>query len=228
MPLKVNNNDRIAARTFNLIIFDLDGVIIDSARDLVSAAQYSLRQVGSSDPGFSFMRRCIGVGARKLLLRSLDEDKKDRVDEAMGIFREYYERNCANQTVLYPGVSDVLNFYSGHKPLALATFKIRAATQRILTELDVLKYFDVVVTADDVQRPKPDPECIHHVLNKLHCSPDEAILVGDTPTDISTAKNAGISSCAVLYGIGTRDDLFGSKPDFIVENILELTSIVVS
>jgi phosphoglycolate phosphatase len=228
MPLKVRNNCHLAVRTFNLIIFDLDGVVIDSAPDLVSAAQYSLKQIGSSDPGFSFIRGCIGGGARNLLLRSLDEDKKGRVDEAMTIFRDYYERNCVNETVLYPGVHDVLTFYSGHKRLALATFKIRAATQRILAELDVLKYFDAIVTADDVQRPKPDPECIHHVLNKLHCSPDDAILVGDTPTDINTAKNAGISSCAVLYGIGTRDDLFDSEPDFIVENILELTSIVVS
>ena len=228
MPLKVRNNSRLAVRTFNLIIFDLDGVIIDSAPDLVSAAQYSLKQVGSSDPGFSFIRRCIGGGARNLLLRSLDEDKKGRVDEAMTIFRDYYERNCVNKTVLYPGVHDVLIFYFGHKRLALATFKIRAATQRILAELDVLKYFDAIVTADDVQRPKPDPECIHHLLHDLDCSADEAILVGDTPTDVNTAKNAGISSCAVLYGIGTRDDLFASEPDFIVENILELTSIVVS
>ena len=227
MPLKVRNDGCVAVRTFKLIIFDFDGVIIDSARDLVSAAQYSLQQVGSSDPGFAFIRGCIGGGARNLLLRSLDKDKKDRVDEAMAIFRNYYEQNCVNETVLYPGVNDVLTFYVGHKRLALATFKIRAATEKILAQLDVLNYFDAVVTADDVQRPKPNPECIHSVLNNLHCSPDEAILVGDTPTDINTAKNAGISSCAVLYGIGTREDLFAAKPDFIVENILELTSIVV-
>ena len=228
MPLKVRNSSSVAVRTFNVIIFDLDGVIIDSARDLVSAAQYSLKRVGSSDPGFSSIRGCIGGGARNLLLRSLDDDKKDRIDEAMTIFRDYYERNCVNETVLYPGVNDVLSFYSGHKPLALATFKIRAATQKILAKLDLTRYFDVVVTADDVQRPKPDPECIHSVLQALRCSPDEAILVGDTPTDVRTAQNAGISSCAVLYGIGTRADIFAANPDFIVENILELTSIVVS
>lgn len=227
MPLKARNNGCVAVRTFNLIIFDLDGVIIDSARDLVSAAQHSLKQVGSSDPGFAFIRRCIGGGARSLLLHSLDEDKKDRVDEAMSIFRDYYERNCVTETVLYPGVNDVLTFYSGHKHLALATFKIRAATQRILAQLDVSNYFDAIVTADDVQHPKPDPECINSLLQRLGHSPDEAILVGDTPTDIDTAKNAGIASCAVLYGIGTREDLFAAKPDFIVENILELTSIVV-
>lgn len=227
MPLKDRNDGGVAVRTFNLIVFDLDGVLIDSARDLVSAAQYSLREVGSSDPGFPFIQRCIGGGARNLLLRSLDEDKKDRVDEAMAIFRSYYERNCVNETVLYPGVRDVLSFYVGHKRLALATFKIRAATEKILAQLDVSNYFDAIVTADDVRRSKPDPECIHSLLKSLGHSPDEAILIGDTPTDINTAKNAGISSCAVLYGFGTREDLFSAKPDFIVENILELTSIVV-
>jgi phosphoglycolate phosphatase len=228
MSLKVERDSLVAVRSFNLIIFDLDGVIIDSTHDLVSAAQYTLGRVGSSDPGFSFLRNCIGGGARNLLLHSLDEDKKDRVEDALTIFREYYERNCVNATRLYPGVKDVLTFYSGHKSLAVATFKIRAATQRILAELGVLHLFNAIVTADDVQRPKPDPQCVESILQSLRCSAEETILIGDTPTDVQTAKNAGICSCAVLYGIGTHEDLYAAKPDFVIENLLELTSIVVT
>ena len=217
---------RSATRTFDVIVFDLDGVIIDSAEDLVAAVRHSVRQAGSADPGFSFVRNGIGIGARNLLLRSLDEDKKDRVDEAMALFREYYEQNCTNHTVLYPGVRDVLALYGHKKQLALATFKIRAATLKILATLGVREYFDVVVTADDVRRPKPDPECINYIVHALHCDPATVLLVGDTRTDVQTGKNAGIATCAVLYGIGTRDELKTATPDFIIDDIRKLRDIV--
>ena len=227
MPQKDKSSVSTTVRTYDVIIFDLDGVVIDSIPDLVVALRHSLHQVGSSDRDPAFVRSCIGGGARNILLRCLDEDKKERIDEAMRIFRVYYEENCTNQTALYPGVREILEFYSSQKHLALATFKIRSATLKILTQLDVLKYFEVVITADDVERPKPDPECINHILKTLHSSRHDAILIGDTPTDVSTGKNAGISTCAVLYGIGTREELNACEPDFIVENILDLKHIVV-
>ncbi len=109
---KVRNSEKAKAHPFDVIVFDFDGVIIDSARDLVGAARHSLRQVGSGEPDFSFVRSCIGGGARNLLLRCLDDSKKDRVDDALNIFRSYYEENCLNQTVLYPGVRELLAFYA--------------------------------------------------------------------------------------------------------------------
>lgn len=226
MPLKAKSSVCAAVRTYDVIVFDLDGVIIDSARDLVAAARYSLHQVGSSDRDFSLVRSYIGGGARNLLLRCLDEDKRDRIDEVLNIFKAYYEENCTAQTILYPGVRDVLAFYAGKKHLALATFKIRPATLKILTALDIRDYFQLVVTADDVQRSKPDPECINHILRSLHCDSDAALLVGDTRTDVLTGKNAGVATCAVSYGIGTRQELEDAAPDFIIDDIRELKNIV--
>jgi phosphoglycolate phosphatase len=207
-------------------VFDLDGVVIDSVADIVAAACHCLQQVGSQERDPVFIRGCIGGGARNLLLRCLDEDKKDHVDAAMKIFKSYYAQNCTEHTVLFPGVLDVLEHYAGKKKLALATFKLRSATIKILTELKAISYFDVIVTADDVQRPKPDPECVNYILEALGCSRDVAIMVGDTRTDIMTGKNAGIATCAVTYGIGTLEELKMCEPDFIVKNILELKKIV--
>lgn len=215
-----------ASRSYDLIVFDLDGVVIDSVADIVAAARHCLQEMGSRDRDAAFIRECIGGGARTLLLRCLDEDKRDRIDAALKIFKSYYIENCTRHTVLFPGVSDVLEYYAGRKKLALATFKLRSATVKILTELKVLHYFDVVVTADDVQRPKPDPECVNYILEALHCSREVAIMVGDTRTDILTAKNAGIATCAVTYGIGTLEELQLCKPDFIVETIMQLKQIV--
>lgn len=215
-----------ATRTYDLIVFDLDGVVIDSVADIVAAASYCLQEMGSQARDPAFIRECIGGGARNLLLRCLDEDKKERIDAALKIFKGYYTQNCTKHTVLFPGVLDILEYYAGKKKLALATFKLRSATIKILTELKVLSYFDVIVTADDVQRPKPDPECVNYLLEALHTGRDDAIMVGDTSTDILTGKNAGIATCAVTYGIGTLEELKGCEPDFIVDNIVELKRIV--
>ena len=215
-----------AARSYDLIVFDLDGVVIDSVADIVAAANHCLREMGSPERDPAFVRECIGGGARNLLLRCLDEEKKEHIDAAVKIFKSYYLENCTKHTVLFPGVLDVLKHYAGKKRLALATFKLRSATIQILTELEAIRYFDVIVTADDVQRPKPDPECVNYILKALDCSRDAAIMIGDTPTDILTGKNAGIATCAVLYGIGTLAELKTCEPDFIVENIMELKKIV--
>lgn len=223
---KVKTDAATAVATFDLIVFDLDGTVIDSVPDLVTAAQHSLEHVGSGKPSFDFIRNCIGGGARNLLLRCLDNDKKDRVDDAMKFFRSYYEQHCTDQTVLYPGVRDVLSYYAGHKHLALATFKIRAATIKVLTALGILHYFDCLVTADDVKRPKPDPECIQTILQRLDLAADRALLVGDTATDIETGANAGIATCAVSYGIGERMRPCDAGPTFIIDDIRELQNIV--
>ena len=226
MLLKDRNRYGAGDRSFELIVFDFDGVIIDSAVDLVAAARYSLQRVGSSDCAFDQVRGYIGGGARNLLWQCLDADKKDRADEALRIFRAYYETTCTTRTVLYPGVREALDFYTGKIYLALATFKIRPATEKILAALCIQNCFDVVVTSDDVQRPKPDPECIHYILQRLHFDPEAALLVGDTPTDVKTGKNAGITTCAVSYGIGDRKALADSAPDFLIDDIRELHDIV--
>lgn len=215
-----------ATRTYDLIVFDLDGVVIDSVADIVAAANHCLREMGSPERDPAFVRDCIGGGARNLLLRCIDQEKREHIDAAVKIFKGYYLENCTKHTVLFPGVLDVLKYYSGKKKLALATFKLRSATIQYLTELEAIRYFDVIVTADDVQRPKPDPECVNYILEALNCSRDAAIMIGDTSTDILTGKNAGIATCAVLYGIGTRAELDPCEPDFMIENITELKQIV--
>jgi phosphoglycolate phosphatase len=226
MLLKDKSRTSTAVSTFDLIVFDLDGTVIDSAEDLVEAARHSLRHVGSGEPSFAFIKSCIGGGARNLLLRCLDDDKKDRVDQAMAFFRQYYERHCTDHTVLYPGMYEVLRYYAGKKHLALATFKIRTATLRILEHLTVIDCFDVVITADDVSHPKPDPECIQTILQRVHLNPENTLLVGDTSTDVLTGQNAGVATCAVRYGIGSQQQLANAQPTFIIDDIRELKEIV--
>ncbi len=213
-------------RTYDLIVFDLDGVIIDSVGDIVAAVHHTLKQVGSQDRDFAFIRNGIPNTVRPFLLPCLDDQSKDRIDEAIEVFKIYYEQNCTRHTVLYPGVRDALEYYAGKKKLAVATSNLYPAAMKMLHDLNIFRYFDLIVTGDDVERAKPDPECVNYILKSLGCSRDAAIMVGDTPTDIVTGKNAGIATCAVLYGIGTLAELNPCAPDFMVENLMELKQIV--
>jgi phosphoglycolate phosphatase len=213
-------------RTYDLIVFDLDGVIIDSVGDIVAAVHHTLKLVGSQDRDFAFIRSCIPNTIRPFLLPCLDDHSKDRIDEAVEVYKTYYEQNCTRHTVLYPGVREALEYFAGKKKLAVATSNLSPATSKMLEGLNVFRYFDLIVTGDDVERSKPDPESVNYILETLGCSRDAAIMVGDTPTDIVTGKNAGIATCAVLYGIGTLAELNRCAPDFMVENLTELKQIV--
>ena len=209
---------------YDLIIFDLDGTLVDSAADIVATVQHIIEKYGFEPKDDDFIRGCIGGGARNVLIKSLGEDKTALIDaEILPFFKDYYEENCAVYTKLYPGVTEVLeHYYTGGKPMALATFKIRSATEKILKTLGIDGYFEYVVTADDVKNPKPHPECIEKILEHYHLKPQQAVLVGDTKTDFMTGKNAGVDVCAVTYGYGDSDHLASLAPKFMTDYITEI------
>lgn len=216
----------INTKIYEVIIFDLDGVIIDSRQDIIDTAKQVLGYFGCPQRDDEFISRCIGGGLRNLLIRCMGESKQDVLDEAVIRFTERYMKNCANNTGLYPGVKDVLGYFYKNKSMALATYKIKTATWYLLEKLGVIKYFDIIITADDVKNPKPHPECLQAVLTALNSKPEKAIMIGDTEIDILTGKNARIDTCGVVYGIGKKEDLVKSKPNFIIEDIKELMPIV--
>ncbi|MDO4287818.1 MAG: HAD-IA family hydrolase [Eubacterium sp.] len=215
-------------KQYDLIIFDLDGTLVDSAADIVATVQYIIKKYEFEPKSDDFIRSCIGGGARNVLLKSLGQDKEALIDkEILPLFKKYYEENCAVYTGLYPKVKAILEYYQKiNKPMALATYKIRTATEKIMTTLGIDKYFDFLVTADDVKNPKPDPECIQKILNYYQMRPEQAILVGDTKTDFMTGANAGVDVCAVTYGYGKKEILEELKPTFIVDTISEIKDLV--
>ncbi|WP_329885919.1 HAD-IA family hydrolase [Pseudoramibacter faecis] len=206
------------------IIFDLDGTLVDTCPDLVKTVQYIIKKYQFEEKPYEFIRGCIGGGARNILLRALGADKSELIDfELLPLFSEYYTAHCADTSKVYPGVVDILDGYKQqNKHLAVATFKIRSATEKIFRKFDLMKYFDVIVTADDVDKPKPDPDCILKILDFYGCNKTEAILVGDTKTDYLTGKNAGIDVCMVTYGYGEKNVLQNLTPLYLIDDITEI------
>nr|WP_320025092.1 HAD-IA family hydrolase [uncultured Acetobacterium sp.] len=210
------------------IIFDLDGTLVDSCPDIIETVKYIIDRYDFDRKEDTFIRSCIGGGARNVLIKSLGEDKETLIDnEILPLFVDYYTANCDKKTFAYAGVADVLEYYKRKgKALSVATFKIRSATEKILKTLKLFDYFDILVTADDVKNPKPHPDCINAILAYYHCRKTQAILIGDTKTDYLTGTNAGIDVCGVTFGYGDPEVVRSLNPAYVIDSMEELKKVV--
>lgn len=215
-------------RVFQYLIFDLDGTLVDSCPDIIETVKVIIDRYGFEQKEDAFIRSCIGGGARNVLLKSLGADKESLIDqEILPFFVDYYTENCDKKTFAYSGVAEILEYYKQQgRALSVATFKIRSATEKILKTLKLSDYFDILVTADDVENAKPHPDCINVILKYYDCQKSQAILIGDTKTDYLTGTNAGIDVCGVTFGYGAPEEVKALNPTYVIDNMEELKKVV--
>ncbi len=211
-----------------LVICDLDGTLADTVPGIAHALNHVMGRLGFGSLGVDAVRRHIGGGARNLVTAVLGRERASLVPETLAAFSEYYDSRAEWCVTLYPGVRDTLATLHGSMLVAVATAKSRAGTERIFARTGIADYFDEVVTASEMTRPKPDPQCIETILERLHVPPDEAVLVGDTPTDARTAHNAGVAFWAVSYGYGLDDLRREGDYDRMVDNFADLQQLALA
>ena len=207
-----------------LIIFDLDGTLIDSSEDIAWAVNKTLKQMGFDEFSYQAIKERIGWGVKMLLEKVLPADKQNLLEEARSIFMGYYSDHLLVRSKLYPGVMDILNHFK-NKKLAVATNKPFNLTEKILDGLNISGYFKKVVGGDGVQNKKPSPEAIEIILRELRVSPEKSIFVGDSLIDIEAGKKAGVMTIGAAYGFRGRRELEDAGADVIIEDINELTSL---
>ncbi len=210
------------------VIFDLDGVIIDSAADIINGVNHTLKLFDFQPlPGPEIISY-IGDGVEALVRRSFKGGSEQLVAQALPLYREYYWSHALDETKLFPNVSEILAALKGRlsKKLALVTNKSEQVTINILKDLGVGDYFDLVVGPESVNKLKPDPEGILLALAKMEASSRKAVMVGDTHTDIEAGKSAGTWTCGALYGFGDRERLISSRADFYISDISELLQYI--
>lgn len=207
-----------------LIIFDLDGTLIDSSEDIAWAVNMTLRQIGFEGLSYQAIKERIGWGVKMLLEKVLPEEKQDLLEEARSIFMGHYSGHLLVKSKLYPGVMDVLNHFK-NKKLAVATNKPFNLTEKILDGLNISGYFKKVVGGDGVQNKKPAPEAIEIILRELRVSPENSVFVGDSKIDIEAGKKAGIITIGAAYGFRGRQELEEAGADVIINDIKELISV---
>ncbi|WP_333653523.1 HAD family hydrolase [Dissulfurispira sp.] len=215
-----------------LIIFDLDGTLIDSSIDITNAINYAIEPYGVKPVTVQETIGLVGEGITRLMEKIIDRGQKseDRsqtkeIDKDILVdrFLEHYSAHLVDKTTVYPGVRETLERLKDYKKAVISN-KREALSTKILNDLGLLKYLDLVVGSDTTPERKPSPVPILHVLSKLNIRPEDAVIVGDSNFDIEAGKAAGIKTIAVTYGYRPLDLLKGA--DFIINRMDELIDIL--
>lgn len=165
--------------------------------------------------------RDVGDGVHTLLSRALGSNHVEVLEAGVGFFREYYAVHLLDQTRLYPGVQETLELFR-EKRQAIVTNKPLAFTMRILEGLGIERYFEMVLGGDSTANRKPHPEPAWKVLSTTGVENRLAAMVGDSPTDIEMAKQAGIYSVGVTYGLRPAAVVQAAGPDLLLDDLREL------
>ncbi|HBI23208.1 MAG TPA: phosphoglycolate phosphatase [Nitrospiraceae bacterium] len=210
-----------------LIIFDLDGTLIDSSDDIAWAANMTLVYMGYNEMDLDAIKEGIGWGVKTLLQKLMPQEGPERIDDARVKFLEYYWDHLTVNTILYPGVRETIDYFKDHdKKMAIVTNKPIKFTEKILNELALKDFFLMVLGGDSLMNRKPDPEPVEKVISTLGVTKGKTVFVGDSKVDGETGKRAGIFTIGVEYGFRGRKELEEAGFDVIISEFPELTRIL--
>jgi len=189
-----------------LFVFDLDGTLVDSLRDLADSANALLAACGARPLGEAAIGSLVGDGAATLVARAFSSAGVEPPADALDRFLAIYDTRLLNHTRPYVGIPEVLAALGARASLALLTNKPRGATRRILAGVDLVRFFDedAMVGGDGPFPRKPDPDGLLWLCTRAGVGPGATMLVGDSAIDWRTARNAGTRICLARYGFGFR------------------------
>jgi phosphoglycolate phosphatase len=204
-----------------LLIFDLDGTLIDSKLDLALSVNAALEHVGRPALAHETIYSYVGRGAPMLVRQALGEGVTDEeADAGLAFFLSYYRAHMLDNTVPYPGVREGLELLNRHS-MAVLTNKPVRFSERILEGLGLARYFRFVYGGNSFPTKKPDPVGVNVLLRDLDVAPREAMMVGDSDVDVLTARNSGAWACGVSYGLGV-EGMLAHPPDLMLASLVEL------
>ncbi len=211
-----------------LVIYDLDGTLIDSSKDISDSVNWALKQLGLGKLSENVIRSYVGSGVRNLLRGALAElgkpENEQFLNKAVSLYKIRYADHLLDSTKLYPGVPNVLEYFSNKKQ-AVITNKPKLFSEQILKGFGIDRYFFEIIGGDDYFPKKPSPDSVLELIRKSQIKPDETILIGDSEIDIQTAKNAKIKMIAVTYGFSSRKELASQQPDFLIGQLDEMMNL---
>ena len=206
-----------------LILFDLDGTLVDTKEDITTALNYALKRYGIQEITVQDTVKMVGEGITRLIEKVLGDEKLGMRDEIIRRFIEYYSEHLADYSREYPSVRVTLDQLSSYKKAVISN-KRESLSEELLNKLDLLKYFNLIVGSDTTSERKPSPVPVLYVMEKLDIKKEESILVGDSSYDIESGKKAGIKTVAVTYGYRERKYL--RDADYMIDSLKDLADVI--
>jgi phosphoglycolate phosphatase len=208
------------------VLFDLDGTLVDSEKDIAEAANYTREHYGLKRVPDTTIAQYVGNGVYTLLEKSLGTTDQTQIQEAYEIFQEHYRVHLADFTRTYPGTFDLLNLLKNKNiKMGVVSNKPQEFTTSVLEKLDLAPYFEVGFGPEATTNRKPHPEPLLVALEKLGAKPHESVMVGDSIVDIQAAQAAQVKVAVLTHGYGTREVLSSANPDWIVDSMPALIEI---
>ncbi len=213
-----------------LVMFDLDGTLMDSVLDLAAAVDKMLMLLGRAPAGIERVRDWVGNGSRVLVRRALagqlehDGVADELADEALALFMQAYAGGH-ELTAVYPGVRECLDWLREREvKLAIITNKPAQFIEPLLEEKGLAGYFDWLVGGDTLPQQKPDPAALFWVMDKAGVAPGESLFVGDSRNDVRAAKAATVRCVALTYGYNHGEPIADEQPALVLDDLRELVA----
>jgi len=210
-----------------LVIFDLDGTLVDSVEDLCNSVNAARAYMGLPPLAHELVASYVGNGAPVLIRRAMGpEATEEQVQEALGFFLSYYREHMLDHTRPYPGVVETLEkLHECGVRMAVLTNKPERFSRDLCAGLGLAQYFFRIYGGNSFEQKKPDPVGIRTLMQQAGAKPQETWMVGDSATDVLTARNAGVRAVGVTYGI-SPETLKQAPPDFLIDSMTQLIPIL--
>ena len=216
-----------------MILFDLDGTLVDSVPDLAAAVDGMMLQLGLPARGEAAVRQWVGNGVQNLVGRALSNSmtavpNPELFAQALPIFMQLYAENTAGNSHLYAGVQETLDFLHTQTDLKLGcvTNKAEQFTLPLLQTLGIRDYFAIVVSGDSLPEKKPHPLPLLYAATQLGVTPTDALMVGDSKSDVKAARAAGFPVVCTSYGYNHGEDIRNYHPDAVIDSLIELKQLL--
>lgn len=207
-------------RTIKVIIFDLDGTLVDAYRAVWLSLNMAFKEVGLPRMSYQVVKRSVGWGERSLAAKFVPPEK---IEKTLNIYRQSHRKALMKGVRFLPGAEKlILDLHKKGTTLAIASNRPTEFCELILRILKIRKYFKIVLCADRVKRPKPAGDMLKEILKRLSLKPYEALYVGDMTIDVETGRNAKVKTAAVITGSSQREDILKENPDYLISNILQV------
>jgi len=211
-------------KNIKLVIFDLDGTLVDAYAAIYRSFNYALKKTGLKPKPSLTIRRAVGWGDRQLLSPFVPEAS---LDKALALYRAHHQKALIRYSCLFPCVKSMLRRLKakGYK-LAVASNRPTKFSLMLIKHLKIKKYFDYVLCADTLKQGKPHPEILHRILKKFSLLPGQALYVGDMTLDAQAGRRAGVRAVIVTTGSSSVKEIKKEKPYMIIRRVCGLSNIL--